>query len=40
MKGEWKSVKLGFGVLCAMTSGILLMPVWPADSWDFPDTVC
>ena len=27
------------GALCVMTSGVLLMPVWFADSWDSPDTV-
>ena len=27
------------GALCVMTSGMLLMLVWPADSWDSPDTV-
>jgi len=27
------------GVLCVMTSGMLMMLTWPADSWDSPDTV-
>ena len=27
------------GVLFVMTSGMILMLVWPADSWDSPDTV-
>ena len=27
------------GVLCVMTSGMLMMLMWPADSWDSPDTV-
>ena len=27
------------GVLCVMTPGELLMQMWPADSWDSPDTV-
>ena len=27
------------GAQFVMTSGMLLMLVWPADSWDSPDTV-
>ena len=34
MKDVWKSARVEVGELCAMTSGILLMPVRPADSWD------
>ena len=39
MKDVWKSARVEVGELCAMISGILLMPMWPADSWDSPDTV-
>ena len=30
----WKSVSLTCGELFVMTCGQLLMPEWPADSWD------
>ena len=36
MKGVWKSARVEHGALCVMTSGILQMPRWPADSWDSP----
>ena len=39
MKDVWKSARVEVGEPCVMISGILLMPVWPADSLDSPDTV-
>jgi len=39
MKGVWKSARMELGALCVMTSGILKMPSWLADSWDSPDWV-
>ena len=32
---EWRSVSTRPGVLCAMTFGKTLMPVWHVDNWDF-----
>ena len=40
MKDVWKSARVEAGELCVMISGILLMPVWPADSWDSQASVC
>ena len=34
MKVELKSATTMHGALCVTTSGILMMPMWPADSWD------
>ena len=36
MKDVWKSAGVEHGALCVMTSGIVKMPRWPADSWDSP----
>ena len=40
MKDVWKSARVEVGARCVMISGILLMPVWPADSWDSQASVC
>ena len=40
MKDVWKSARVEDGVLCVMTTGIILMPVWSADSWDSQASVC
>ena len=34
LKDEWKSVTTMLGALSVMTYGLLMMPVWPADSLD------
>ena len=38
-KDESKFAGTTSGVPCVMTSGMMLMLVWPADNWDSPDTV-
>ena len=30
---EWRCVRMEYGAQSAMTSGVILMPVWYADSW-------
>ena len=37
---ELKSAEMNSGVQCVMMNGTIQMPVWPADNWDSPDTVC
>ena len=32
--GVWRSVTTMSGAQCVMTSGVLLMLMWSADSWD------
>ena len=39
MKDVWRSVKTRTGALYVMICGMLVMPVWCADSLDSPDTV-
>jgi len=34
MKDEWKYAGMRPGVLCVMDSGLPMMAMWPADSWD------
>ena len=40
MKVELRSVTTISGVLCVMTSGMVLMQMWPADSLDCHQQVC
>ena len=40
VKVELRSVTTTSGVLCVMTSGGLLMQMWPADNWDCHQQVC
>ena len=35
-RDEWRCASTIPGVLCVMTSGTTVMPVWSADSWDCP----
>ena len=40
MKEGWRCVEMRSGVPSVMTTGLLWMLVWHADSWDIPDIVC
>ena len=40
MKDVWKSARVEDGVLCVMTTGMIVMPVLSADSWDSQASVC
>ena len=33
--GEWKFTVMVNGVQCVMMDGIMLMPLWHVDNWDF-----
>ena len=35
VKVVWRFATIMPGAQCVMTSGELLMPMWPVDSWDF-----
>ena len=39
LKAVLRFVSTTSGALCVMTSGMLLMLVWPVDNWDSLDTV-
>ena len=39
VKAVWSSVRVVPGVLCVMMLGVLMMPLWSADSWDMPISV-
>ena len=39
LKAVLRFVWTTIGGPCVITSGMLLMRMWPADNWDSPDTV-
>ena len=40
LRVELKCATIQYGAQCVMTSGVLLMLKWSADSWDFPPQAC
>ena len=40
LRVELKCATIQYGAPCVMTSGVLLMLLWSADSLDFPQQAC